>query len=214
MAPKMRPATPQTQRIRPITYLRFGLVLVRSPLLEESLICFLFLEVLRWFSSLGWLQVPMNSAQDYQGLPGRVSPFGHRRISLLPTTRRFSQVATSFIASRCQGIHHTPLVAWPKKLIPRSRCCHLELWIAKHSKARLLIDNLAVTLFHSTVKDRNSDRIATAAKNVFKSGLAGFGLQVRLRWARGLPSSAMEYMVEMIGIEPTTSGLQSRRSPN
>ena len=32
---------------------RFGLFRVRSPLLTESLICFLFLEVLRWFTSLG-----------------------------------------------------------------------------------------------------------------------------------------------------------------
>jgi hypothetical protein len=33
--------------------IRFGLFRVRSPLLTESLICFLFLEVLRWFTSLG-----------------------------------------------------------------------------------------------------------------------------------------------------------------
>ena len=32
---------------------RFGLFRVRSPLLTESLLCFLFLEVLRWFTSLG-----------------------------------------------------------------------------------------------------------------------------------------------------------------
>ena len=31
----------------------FGLFRVRSPLLTESLLCFLFLEVLRWFTSLG-----------------------------------------------------------------------------------------------------------------------------------------------------------------
>ena len=31
---------------------RFGLFRVRSPLLAESLTCFLFLEVLRWFTSL------------------------------------------------------------------------------------------------------------------------------------------------------------------
>ena len=42
------PTTP----VRPKPF-RFGLVRVRSPLLTESLICFLFLEVLRWFTSLG-----------------------------------------------------------------------------------------------------------------------------------------------------------------
>ena len=76
--------------------------------------CFSFLEILRCFSSLGWLPRPMYSAGDCQGLPGRVSPFGNPRMSLLPATRGLSQVTTSFIASRCQGIHHMPLVAWPK----------------------------------------------------------------------------------------------------
>jgi hypothetical protein len=33
----------------------FGLFRVRSPLLAESLTCFLFLQVLRWFTSLGCL---------------------------------------------------------------------------------------------------------------------------------------------------------------
>ena len=77
--------------------------------------CFTFLEVLRCFNSLGWLPWPMYSARDYQGLPGRVSPFGNPRICLLPATRGLSQVTTSFLASRCQGIHHMPLLAWPKK---------------------------------------------------------------------------------------------------
>jgi hypothetical protein len=42
----------------------FGLFRVRSPLLAESLTCFLFLEVLRWFTSLRCLPAPMYSAQD------------------------------------------------------------------------------------------------------------------------------------------------------
>ena len=72
--------------------------------------CFLFLEVLRCFNSLGWLYRPIHSAGNHLGLPGGVSPFGNPRVSLLPTNRGLSQVATSFIASRCQGIHHTPLL--------------------------------------------------------------------------------------------------------
>ena len=45
--------------------LRFGLFPVRSPLLGESLVYFLFLEVLRCFSSLGWLRhrVPVSGLQ-------------------------------------------------------------------------------------------------------------------------------------------------------
>src|ERR1051326_8853543 len=36
----------------------FRLIRVRSPLLAESLSCFLLLQVLRWFTSLGLLQPP------------------------------------------------------------------------------------------------------------------------------------------------------------
>ena len=74
--------------------------------------CFLFLWVLRWFTSPGSL-VP-----DYgfigplygftvQGFPIRKSPDQ----SLLAAPRGLSQLATSFIACFCQGIHHAPLVA-------------------------------------------------------------------------------------------------------
>ena len=53
-----RPYNPREQA------LWFGLFRVRSPLLAESLTCFLLLEVLRWFTSLRCLHPPMNSAGD------------------------------------------------------------------------------------------------------------------------------------------------------
>ena len=44
--------------------------------------------------------------------PCRVSPFGNLRFkACLAAPRSLSQLTTSFIASRCQGIHHAPLVA-------------------------------------------------------------------------------------------------------
>ena len=46
----LRPTTPREPKPS-----RFGLFRVRSPLLTESLICFLFLRVLRWFTSPGLL---------------------------------------------------------------------------------------------------------------------------------------------------------------
>ena len=90
----------------------FGLFRVRSPLLAESLTCFLVLEVLRWFTSLRCLPAPMDSARDTPvlprvGFPIRKSP-GQ---SLLAAHRGLSQLATSFIDCWCQGIHRTPLVA-------------------------------------------------------------------------------------------------------
>jgi hypothetical protein len=90
----------------------FGLFRVRSPLLAESLSCFLFLEVLRWFTSLRCPHSPMDSESDTPGLarvgfPIRKSP-GQ---SLLAAHRGLSQLATSFIDCQRQGIHRTPLVA-------------------------------------------------------------------------------------------------------
>ena len=54
----------------------FGLFPGRSPLLGESLICFLFLEVLRCFSSLG---LPPHLADDRPSAC-RVVPFGDPRV--------------------------------------------------------------------------------------------------------------------------------------
>ena len=56
---------------------RFGLVPVRSPLLGESLNCFLFLQVLRCFSSL---RSPLNLGQDNHPSGNWVVPFGNPRI--------------------------------------------------------------------------------------------------------------------------------------
>jgi hypothetical protein len=57
---------------------RFGLFPVRSPLLGESFIYFLFLRVLRCFSSPRWL--PRLSVDDRPS-DGRVVPFGDLRIN-------------------------------------------------------------------------------------------------------------------------------------
>ena len=73
---------------------------------------FLFLQVLRWFTSLGSLVPAYGFSGPYAGFTGvgfpiRTSP-GQ---SLLAALRGLSQLATSFIAIFCQGIHHAPLVA-------------------------------------------------------------------------------------------------------
>ena len=73
---------------------------------------FLFLEVLRCFSSLGSLPRPMDSGVDERtllrpGFPIRASPDRY----LLAAPRVLSQLATPFVASWRQGIHRSPLVA-------------------------------------------------------------------------------------------------------
>ena len=73
------------------------------------------------FFSSGYLDVSvpqvrslhtMNSCAGDGRLCRRVSTFGNLRINArLPASRSLSQATTSFVASRCQDIHHTPLVA-------------------------------------------------------------------------------------------------------
>jgi hypothetical protein len=94
-SPALRPNRPYNPAVHAR---RFGLFRVRSPLLAESLSCFLFLEVLRWFTSLRCLPQPMDSAEDPPvlargGYPIRESP-GQ---SLFAAYRGFSQLTTPFI---------------------------------------------------------------------------------------------------------------------
>ena len=102
------PATPVTQRMPTLTRYKFGLFPFRSPLLRKSL-RFLFLALLRCFSSCRSLLYPMCSGIDDLGLPDRVSPFGNLRIkTLLTAPRSIWPSHASFIASWYQGIHQKP----------------------------------------------------------------------------------------------------------
>ncbi len=79
---------------------------------SENRFCFLFLRVLRCFSSPRSPRKPMDSAYDIptlleMGCPIRIPP-DH---SLLAAPRSFSQLSASFFAFRCQGIPRLLLVA-------------------------------------------------------------------------------------------------------
>ena len=104
------PTTPEWKRPQAIAPFRFGLIPFRSPLLRESI-----------FLSLP----PATKMFQFAGLPplalcvqarvpahyhGWVSPFGNPRIKAWSAAPRgLSQPPTSFIGSRCQGIHRVPL---------------------------------------------------------------------------------------------------------
>jgi hypothetical protein len=106
------PTTPQIQRLPAITYLRFSLIRFRSPLLPESLLFSLPVGT-EMFHFPTFPPAALCVQTEVPGLYSRwVSPFGHPRITgRLSPSRGFSQTPTSFIGSRCQGIHHVHLVA-------------------------------------------------------------------------------------------------------
>ena len=94
-----------------LTHSRFGLFPFRSPLLRKSLL-------LSFPEGTEMVHFPSFAPSFLciqKGVTGhdsrRVSPFGHPRLKHAAAHRGLSQLATSFIAYQCQGIHRTPLVA-------------------------------------------------------------------------------------------------------
>ena len=106
--------------------------------------CFLFLGVLRWFTSPGSLRHPMysddgNGCSHPLGFPIRKSP-DH---SLLAAPRSLSQLTTSFFAYLRQGIHTHALSS-------------LTITSASHTRCTLLL-RAYLCLYarqYSVVKDR------------------------------------------------------------
>src|SRR5450755_773974 len=81
--------------------------------------CFLFLWVLRCFTSPRFLHLPYVFRQGRWAItPNQVALFGNPRIDVwLPTPRGLSQVPTSFFGSWCQGIHRVPLLTWQLQMM-------------------------------------------------------------------------------------------------
>jgi hypothetical protein len=166
---------------------RFGLFRFRSPLLAES----------RLFSSprgtemfhfprfaRSLLSIQSDVRRHY---PPWVSPFGHRRIKAwLAAPRRFSQLPTSFFASCRLGIHRVPFVAWSS----------LFLFIPTHYSMKTKVQRI------HDLSAKKSRYFALA-----------FSLYCLLAHMQ-LSKNPRKNLVEPIGIEPTTSSLQSWRSPS
>lgn len=109
---KTHPTTPHTQPLPGITRTWFSLFRFRSPLLTESLL----FSLPTGTEMFHFPVFPPHTLYIQVQVTGHdsswVSPFGHPRINArLPTPQGLSQAPTSFIGSRCQDIHHVPLIA-------------------------------------------------------------------------------------------------------
>jgi hypothetical protein len=187
-------AVPQPRR----SFLRrFSLLRFRSPLLAESrLLSFPRGTEMFHFPRFArsHLCIQCGVRRHY---PPWVSPFGHRRIKAwLAAPRRFSQLPTSFFASCRLGIHRVPFVAWSFFssiiLLPIDEDQGPARWGQPPRKT--------ATLAYLRICDFQRTRNLTAGGR------------------QGAPSPAHhvpgQVLVEPIGIEPTTSSLQSWRSPS
>jgi hypothetical protein len=107
--------------------------------------CFLFLWVLRCFTSPRSLQLPYVFRQrspDITPVSFEVSLFGDPRIEArLPAPRGLSQVTTSFIGSWCLGIHRLPLVACYYYKDARVHCEVLNIRAVTRSAAMVASDS-------------------------------------------------------------------------
>ena len=106
------PTTPHAQPLPGITRAWFSLFRFRSPLLTESLL----FSLPTGTEMFHFPAFPPHALYIQARVTGHdsswVPPFGHPRINArLPTPQGLSQAPTSFIGSRCQGIHHVPFVA-------------------------------------------------------------------------------------------------------
>ena len=108
---KPGPATPPLQRLQ--TWHNDGLgYSLFARRYWGNRVCFLFLRVLRWFTSPGMAAPPYEFRCRSRGLPSRGCPI--RRSSgrsSFAAHRGLSQLTASFVAVLRQGIHRTPLVA-------------------------------------------------------------------------------------------------------
>ena len=130
----MRPHNTPNTRLPAITCLRFSLFQFRSPLLPESLLFSLPVGT----EMFHFPTFPPNALCVQAQVPRLysewVSPFGHPRITgRLSPSRGFSQTPTSFIGSRCQGIHHVHLVACCYYKDARVHCEVLKIQPVPHA---------------------------------------------------------------------------------
>ena len=106
---------------------------------SQNLGWFLFLALLRCFSSGGSPHIPIDSVYDVKIL--LLTDCSIRTSAdqyLLAIPRSFSQLTTSFVGSQCQGILPALLLAWPFRTFVRSwsELCFSSLeviWILAYS---------------------------------------------------------------------------------
>ena len=122
--------------------------------------CFLFLRVLRWFTSPSSLRHPMDSGGGNRcshrlGFPIRKSP-DH---SLLAASRSLSQLIASFIAYLRQGIHTHALSSLTIKLTPDTAevSAHVPYSYSRHGDLCVLPINIQLSkiIRHRLMQTKN-----------------------------------------------------------
>jgi hypothetical protein len=116
--------------------------------------CFLFLWVLRCFSSPGW-RLLGDPVLTGPGFPIRRSPDQR----LLAPPRSLSQLATSFIACESQGIHRTPLLTFLMS-IHRTDLFNFLRNMSKNFLPNKVVENNGFEPLTSCLQSRRSSQLS------------------------------------------------------
>jgi hypothetical protein len=139
----------------------------------------------------------------------------HRSLASPPG---FSQRATSFLASQCQGIHQMPFVALdPSQRRRRAQEQNPHARQPSHAKTlpRTANPKRAAIRGHTTTLSSPFNQHRTQMSEVrYQNSEFRYRKTSDLFDLREPAAAPSRCPVEVIGIEPTTSCLQSRRSPN
>ena len=176
----LRPTTPREPKPS-----RFGLFRFRSPLLTESLICFLFLRVLRWFTSPGLPLPAYEFSRGSRNLPCEGLP--HSEIpGSKPVCGSPRLIAACHVLHRFSAPRHPP-----------STLSSLTIKYLRRESFVFLPDSLVKEPDHRGSKSPLNDQRAISS-SVVRPDFTEMSVE----------------LVELSGIEPPTYGLQSRRSPS
>ena len=132
----------------------------------------------------------------------------------LPAPRGFSQAATSFLASCCQGIHHVRLISWPCNPWMSPAFAFAKMHSHRGiTMCRLVEPLVQCTSLSSSTLLKNFLPLPETEKRTLPTG-PFFPLPAPAsRCFRFLPFHQPTFL-EPVGIEPTTPCLQSRCSPS
>ena len=171
--------------------------------------CFLFLRVLRWFTSPSSLVHPMNSdirseCSHSLGFPIRKSP-DH---SLVAASRGLSQLLASFIAFLRQGIHTHALSSLTIKSTSHTtrRYFHLRL--------HTCVSATGFLQYPTFVETRGTGCLCLYARQIFncQRSICPEEFRRQRTFAYPLTSGFFVMMVGLGGLEPPTSSLSGMRS--
>jgi len=212
-----RPYNPREQA------LWFGLVRVRSPLLAESLTCFLFLQVLRWFTSL---RCPPRSYGFRAGSSGiNRSGFPHSEIpGSKPACGSPGLIAACHVLHRLLAPRHSPYA------LSSLTKCHLHtacVWSKNYRLRGIQLSTNPPSLPPAASARQARDQVTMPVSYSIRSRREAHWRRDACVPAAGKPcaASAAPKMgrlrpilrkngVENTGLEPVTSWLQTRRSPS